>query len=78
MEIDIAEFMQKVAEQETSLDMVAKKAFEDLIYSFQLEGRLKNGHLDLSDMDSDERDEFIRLAEQFDKDFYDRLLQTLY
>lgn len=76
-EIDLKAFIEKVTKIQNPLEAVAKKTFEDYMFRFQQKGIIKDGILNLDGFDKSEREEFIKLVGQFDKQFSDMMMQSL-
>lgn len=76
-EIDLNALVNKVSGIQNPLEAVAKKAFEDFMFRFQQEGTLKDGKLNLDDLDISEKEEFIKLVGQFDKQFFGMMMQSI-
>ena len=75
-QIDLKDLITNVSEVKNPLVAVAKKTFEDYILRFHQDGKLRNGILNLNGIDESEREEFIKLVGQFDKQLSDMMKQT--
>ena len=67
--VDLKALIERVSDIQNPLDAVAKKTFEDYMFRFQEDGQLRNGILNLNGVDESDREEFIKLVGQFDKQF---------
>lgn len=76
-EIDIDKIIEKAECLINDPKVVANKDFKDFIIKFHNEGHLKNGKLDLSNVEEDDREEFYKLVSQFPDKFNDIMLNSI-
>ena len=75
--VDLKALIERVSGIHNSLDAVAKKTFEDYMFRFQEDGQLRNGILNLNGVEESDREEFIKLVGQFDKQFCDMMTKNI-
>ena len=75
--VDLKALIERVSDIQNPLDAVAKKTFEDYMFRFQEDGQLRNGILNLNGVDESDREEFIKLVGQFDKQFCDMMMKSI-
>lgn len=75
--VDLKALIERVSDIQNPLDAVAKKTFEDYMFRFQEDGQLRNGILNLNGVDESDREEFIKLVGQFDKQFCEMMTKSI-
>ena len=75
--VDLKALIERVYGIQNPLDAVAKKTFEDYMFRFQENGQLRNGILNLNGVDESDREEFIKLVGQFDKQFCEMMTKSI-
>ena len=75
--VDLKALIERVSDIQNPLDAVAKKTFEDYMFRFQEDGQLRNGILNLNGVDESDREEFIKLVGQFDKQFCEMMTESI-
>ena len=54
--VDLKALIERVSDIQNPLDAVAKKTFEDYMFCFQEDGKLRNGILNLNGVDESDRE----------------------